>query len=162
MLRQGIRAQESKYKDVKQALDNLDHDLLRERANLTVGQYYCFFKGQWDRGLPMLARADDSEIADLAQADLNGPSGAEDQVRLGDRWWNLAERFEQATRDRVRMRAVHWYRLAFPQLPAGLLRSKTEIRIREADKDAGRPGTRRQIYDDDDDEGNRLSDVPFS
>jgi hypothetical protein len=158
VLRRDIGAQEAKYKEVKHALNNLDNDLLREKANLVVGQYHCLFKGQWEKGLEMLARGGDTQLSQIAQADLNGPATAEDQVRLGDRWWQLAQGLERTMQRHVRLRAAHWYRMALPQLSPGLLRSKVEIRVKEIDSEQPAQATERKdlgpgwtLEDDDDD-----------
>ena len=34
-------------------------------ANLTVGKYYCFQKGDWEKGLPMLALGQDETLKAL-------------------------------------------------------------------------------------------------
>jgi hypothetical protein len=119
------------HAEVVSILDSIDAGADDPEANLKVGSYYCFVKGQWDKGLVMLARGRDPRLASLAQRELNGPTSPEEQVALADRWWDLAA---EVTRFRaaVRSRAVFWYTQAAPALPAGLLRAKVEMRAQQS------------------------------
>lgn len=84
-------------------------------ASTIVGRYLCFVQGQWDQGLPLLARGSDKPLRDLASADQSGPNDAAAMADLADRWWNLPDtaRTPQA---KSRQRAVHWYEQALPNL----------------------------------------------
>jgi len=95
-------------------------------ANLALGRFYCFMKGDWDKGLPMLALGSDAGLKTLAQKETAGVSGAEAQMALGDSWWNLIEK-EGLAQDRVRGHAAKWYRQALPGLE-GLAKAKAEKR----------------------------------
>jgi len=70
------------YEPVAAALELLETNPLDPAANSTVGQWQCFHKGDWERGLPMLALGDDAQLAELAKRELRltglsaGPSGA--------------------------------------------------------------------------------------
>jgi hypothetical protein len=131
-LRREINALEREYQNVKSVLNELDGELSRGRANRIAGQYYCFFKGQWDKGLPMLAEADEPRLQHLAQIDSSDPTDPGDQVRLADGWWELADQFDATQQRHIRQRAVHWYGMALPHLVPGLLKSKVEIRLNTA------------------------------
>ena len=74
-------------------------------ANLIVGKYQCFTKGDWDKGMPMLAKGSDEKWKALAEKDIAGADSANEQVKLGDAWWDVSKE-----------RAVYWYRLALPGL----------------------------------------------
>lgn len=99
-------------------------------ANLIVGNYLCLEKGTWDRGLPMLALGSDPELKALALKELEAPTLAPDQVKLGDGWWTLALKYEGPARSVLQKRAVHWYRLALPAL-SGLVKDKVLRRTSE-------------------------------
>jgi hypothetical protein len=136
-----IAALETRYKAVKEALDQLDNELLRDQANLELARYYCFYKGQWEKGLHMLAQVNEPRLQQLAKTDLEGPTDPVEQVSLADEWWSLAEEGNPTAKRHLRARAVHWYRLALPQLPPGLLKSKVEIRLRQAEREDPSLGT---------------------
>ena len=51
----------------KLVLDKTPHD---PGANLTVGRYYCFMKGDWAKGLAMLAVSNDENLKPVALKDI--------------------------------------------------------------------------------------------
>jgi hypothetical protein len=53
-------------------------------ANLAVGSYYCFSKGDWPRGLPLLAKGSDANLKQPAMLELSAPSKPDDVNRLAD------------------------------------------------------------------------------
>ncbi|MGF1581320.1 MAG: hypothetical protein ACFCD0_18305 [Gemmataceae bacterium] len=85
------------------------------KANAEMGRYLCLRKGQWARGLFLLAQSDDAELRVLAQRDLAKPRDWQDQIDLADNWWKVAEKFEGQLKTRLRQRAVHWYQDAVYQ-----------------------------------------------
>lgn len=140
-LQHDILQRQAQFRRVRQALDRLG-DATGDRQTATIaGQYYCFLKGQWDKGLAMLAESDEPHVAELAKADLEGPVSPEAQVRLGDRWWKYADAAGKAQARQIRLRAAYWYRQAAPQLPPGLLKAKVEIRLQEADRESRSPSS---------------------
>ena len=73
-------------------------------ANLTVGRWQCLGCGDWDMGLPHLAKGADGELADVAKADLARPEKAADQTALADRWRSLAEKRSGVEQSRLKAR----------------------------------------------------------
>ena len=62
-------------------------------ACLAVGRWYCFYQGDWDEGLKLLAKGSDDALKSLAAEELaSKPSKAEERVARGDAWWDLAEK----------------------------------------------------------------------
>ena len=75
-------------------------------AHLALGRYLCLLKGDWEAGLPHLARGDNPELKALAEDDLKhvplpwqpeagkqppAPVPAAAAMKLSDAWWELAE-----------------------------------------------------------------------
>ena len=58
-------------------------------ANQAVGEFYCFRKGQWDTGLPYLAKGSDVKLSKLAQQELGRPENISQWLQIADRWWDL-------------------------------------------------------------------------
>lgn len=116
------------YEDVKAAKVTLEKTPDDPEANLTVGKYLCFVKGDWDRGLPMLALGKDDALKALAQQELQGAVSSKEQAKLGDGWWSLAEEQEGTAKKQIRERAGYWYQKALPGL-SGLMKDKVEKRI---------------------------------
>ncbi len=97
-------------------------------ANLAVGKFNCFAKGDWVTGIPMLALGNDDELKQLAAQELVPP---EEVLALGDGWWSIADQQDEVAAQRVRLHAVHWYKKAVPAL-SGLSKAKIEKRISDA------------------------------
>lgn len=86
-------------------------------ANLSVGRFRCFICGDWDRGLPLLAKGSDPALKALAALDLARPAEPDRQAEIGDGWWDLAGReFNAVKKKRFQARARHWYEQAAPGL----------------------------------------------
>ena len=102
-------------------------------ANLTLGRYLCFFRGEWERGLGMLVLGADKVLAELARLELGPPADASHRVALGDRWWEAAEAQQGVLRALYQARAVHWYDSAAPDLGA-LAKARVEDRAASAEQ----------------------------
>lgn len=129
--REEITNAKSAFRQVAHLIDALAVDPSDAQANLEVGEYCCFAKGQWENGLPMLSRGSDLSLARLAERELKSPGDPHQMVALADSWWEASQqttKYSEAMRDR----ATHWYEQALPDLAAGLERVKAEIRIKLA------------------------------
>lgn len=110
----------------------LQADPLDPAANLEVGRYICFYRRQWDDGLPYLAQGDDVKLKVLAQIDLSQPTTAAQQADLADQWYDLASSHEKPTiQIAIALRAAYWYQQAFHALPNGLIKSRIQKRLGE-------------------------------
>ncbi len=118
----------AKFSAVRKALDALAENPADVEANSVAGQWHCFVKGDWEKGLPLLAKGKNAGLADLAARDLAQPSNAREQVQVADGWWAAAEKESGSAKSVVQARAVHWYELALPRL-AGLDRAKVAKRL---------------------------------
>lgn len=115
------------------ALATLRADPQDRQAAEEVGRFLCFVKGDWEAGLPLLAKSEQDLLNELAAADLAGHSSPQEVLTLADRWWELSDRttqgvFRQACRDR----AVTWYEVAFENLPESLDKLHAKARLDEA------------------------------
>lgn len=105
------------------------------------GRFYCFLKGDWEMGLPLVAAGASEKLARVAKRDLSGASDAGDAMMLGDLWWELSEGlppgiYRQGTRDR----AGHWYEQALNEMPESLDRLHVQARVKEWNsQDPGSP-----------------------
>ena len=109
--------------DVKAARVTLEKTPDDPEANLIVGKYLCFTKGDWDRGLLMLALGKDEALRTLAQNELQGAASSTEQANLGDGWWKVAEQEEGSRKKQIQGRASYWYQKALPGL-SGVMKDK--------------------------------------
>ena len=100
-------------------------------ANLSLGKYLCFAKGDWQRGLAHLAKSGDARFAALAAGEQQDPTGANASKTLGDAWWQLAGDAAGDEKQAIIARACHWYRRALAAGLTGLERKAIEKRLEE-------------------------------
>jgi hypothetical protein len=105
------------YADAQEAIDRLKEKPDDPEANLLAGKYLCFTKGDWPKGLPLLAKSSNAKWQSLAEKDLNGPATPAEQGRLGDAWWGTSKE-----------RAIYWYKEALPGL-AGSEKDRVAKRV---------------------------------
>jgi hypothetical protein len=106
-------------------------------ANATVGRYFCFVKGDWARGLPMLAKGSDAALKALAGQEAGGNVSGEAAVALADAWWAASvKQTDSLARAATAKHAAALYAKGMSSL-AGMKRLQAEQRIAEAGKLAG-------------------------
>ncbi len=116
--------------EVKEALATLEKSPADPKANLAAGRFYCFYRGDWVKGLPMLALGADGAYDVLAKQELLGAKTSEAQVALGDGWWELVEKHQGMAQSQIRAHAAAWYEKALPQL-SGLTQMRVKKRLEE-------------------------------
>jgi hypothetical protein len=108
-------------------------------ANLAVGRYMALLRGDWEQGLPLLAKGNDPTLASLARAALAEPSDADARASLAGGWWDLAQSSPGRAKAMLLARAADDYRLAIPGL-SGLGRVLAEKRSAQAEGTVGAAG----------------------
>jgi hypothetical protein len=90
------------------ASEQLKKDPKDPAASAAIGEFLCFSKGDFEHGLPLLARSSDASTAAAAARDLAGGPGQE--IAIGDGWWDLAEKnAHDMFKAAMQRRAVSWY-----------------------------------------------------
>ncbi|HOD80555.1 MAG TPA: hypothetical protein PKG77_03995 [Phycisphaerae bacterium] len=120
-----IQAQQAKVKGDIDALTRNPND---RDACFAVGNFLCLTKGDWDQGLPLLARGSEEVLKALAQRDLDNPTRTDKQLDLAEAWWSLASRQTALARRNVQLRAAKWYQAALPSL-VGPEQTRVERRL---------------------------------
>src|SRR5712692_4684344 len=86
-----VQEVQKEFDEAKAARETLDTKPDDKEANLTWGKFVCTVKGQWDKGLPMLEKSGDEKWAPNAKMDLEKPTSGDLQVKVGDKWWDMAD-----------------------------------------------------------------------
>jgi WD40 repeat protein len=130
-----IKVLVKEYEGVKAAVAKLKEQPDDAEANLAVGKYICLWKGDWAKGLPLMAKGDDEKLQALAKKEMERPSEPLAQIALAEDWRKLAEDSKRGTalRARFQRRAYQWYKQAAPGLPERL-RVDTERIIKDIEK----------------------------
>lgn len=146
-----IRAKEverlrKEFAQVLAAETILANDPKDAAASLTAGQHLCMVKGDWDKGLPLLAQGSDPSLRTLAEKDMAGPETAAGQFDLANGWHELAQRQEsELAKIRLQARALVWYQQSLPGL-TGINKSLAEKRLTESDKVPDRYRERIELF----------------
>ena len=84
----------------------------RPRGHFAVGVYLCFLRGQWEEGLPELAKSNDGALRDIALAELAQPKAVEGICKLAERWLAEAPSAPASSRANIMQHAADLYRSA--------------------------------------------------
>ncbi len=123
-----VRDTQDAYTQAKKAFETLAAKPQDPEANLAAGRFTCFMKGDWRKGLPMLALGCDSLLRGLAEKEAVVPSVPEKQAELADGWWDAAAREKGLAQRHVHQHAAGLYEKAMPTL-SGIVKAKAEKHI---------------------------------
>src|SRR5262249_43094109 len=90
-------------------------------------------KGDWERGLPLLARSEDANLKSLAARELAAPAAGGEQLPLAEGWLDLAGKEKGLARRNLQRLALYWDHTA-SLAPTGADRDKAEARLRELEQ----------------------------
>ena len=98
-------------------------------ANETWGDWLCFQKGRWDRGLGFLLKGRASPLRTMAEKEFAGSAELPSLMEVADGWWDLAERERQPQRkSQLIAHARSIYTAALPK-SGGEVRAKIGKRL---------------------------------
>ncbi len=80
-----IAALSTELKKLKPSMDKLKESPDDPEANLVVGRYACFSKGDWEKGLPMLVKCSDETLKAAAKLEAEA-SDPEKTSKAADAW----------------------------------------------------------------------------
>ncbi len=126
-----LRVVEKAAQDLKSLQAKYQANPTDRQASLDLGRHYCFIRKEWNLGLPLLAKGDDPELAQLATADLATSNAPGATVAAADAWLQWAQKQKGTTRDAASGHAVDLYAAVRTKLD-GLERTRVEKRIQEA------------------------------
>jgi hypothetical protein len=125
--REGVRA--------KAAQQRVDANKATKEDYLAAGEFLSFRKGDWARGLPLLAKGSDGALVALAAREGAAPASAEARRTLGDAWWDWAEKNRNVPKGQIHKHAADYYRMALEGGLTGLARTQAEKRVAEASEE---------------------------
>ena len=95
----------------KSALEKTPDD---EVANGTYGRYLCLLAGNWEKGLPILAKGADSTLSKAAKQELEKQATPEEQLSLADTWWTAGQSESGIAKQNLLLQAkVHYEKAVF-------------------------------------------------
>ncbi len=121
---------EKQVKFAKLAEERLQTDPENPAANIAWGKYLCFFRGEWEQGLPHLAKGNDAALKTAATEDMKAPTKAEEQIAIGDLWWDAAEATKTSDKHGMLSRSGFWYGQALDET-SGITKVRLDKRLAE-------------------------------
>lgn len=111
-----VRRQQEVFAKWKPFAERLAKNPKDPEANAAVGSYYAFQKGNWEKGLVLLAQGNDKLLRSLAAAELAEPVTGAARVNLAEGWLQAAQRAGDTAKANILLRAYYWYQQAVPDL----------------------------------------------
>lgn len=157
-----LKGRKAAFDALKGAIATLKQKPDDAPANLQIGKYLCFLRNDWKRGLPLLVKGGHA----IAKQESAAADNSSAQKKVGDAWWDLAEKQPADSKTHIKARALTWYRRALPKL-AGLSKKTAQRRVddvlgktaalarnddKPSDKKSGREGKQKSqtaVYLDD-------------
>jgi hypothetical protein len=118
------------FAKARTARETLQQNPQDAAANQTWGEFLCFAKNDFDKGLKHLKNGTDADLQELAKRDLANPEKTEEILALADAWWTAAEGAKDRARSLMRERALTHYQKLMGKI-SGLAGTKVEKRIKE-------------------------------
>ncbi len=101
------------------------------QANQAIGEYYCYWKGDFEKGLKYMANGSSSQVREVAKLELNRPQ-QKDLIKIADQWWKQSTALKHE-RPGLLTHVRQLYRAQYPKL-TGVSKRNVELRLREIDK----------------------------
>jgi WD domain, G-beta repeat len=105
-------------------------------ANLEMGKYHALVKGNWERGLPMMAVDGSSRLGLVARDELSARTNGLSLVAaetLATSWYLQSERLDASMKTQALLRAQHWFQESL-SLADDKERATIETSLRKIDK----------------------------
>jgi hypothetical protein len=117
------------FEKARKAEDTLASAPEDTSANLLWGEWLCFQKGRWDRGLGFLTKGPNSPVKRMAEKEFSGSAELNSLMEVADGWWELAERETRPLRKaQLVAHARSIYTAALPK-SSGEIRAKIGKRL---------------------------------
>ncbi len=98
------------------------------KANNEMGKYHALIKGNWERGLPLLAKGS-GRLKELALTDQQDQPGASAALNVGDSWHLVATSLPDNMRSQALLRAYTWYLKALANPDSDVTPADVEKRL---------------------------------
>jgi WD40 repeat protein len=111
-----VRTMVKEFAKVKPFVETLKKNPKDAEANYEAGKYYALYKGNWDKGLPLLARGSNAALKKLAALDLAEPQKGKEQRAVADGWLDEAKQLKDIAHINTLLRSYRWYQQAVGHL----------------------------------------------
>ncbi|HLY11503.1 MAG TPA: hypothetical protein VKW04_19530 [Planctomycetota bacterium] len=131
----------ARFQAMKATLQTLARTPDDPAANLEMGQFLCFMKGNWDLGLRFIVKGSDAGFKALAEKELALPTSSLDLILVADGWYDQGEKEKlPGRRSQLLAHARELYASALPGAVA-LQKAKVEKRLEQIETAIGAPSS---------------------
>ncbi|MBI3854597.1 MAG: hypothetical protein HY293_02775 [Planctomycetes bacterium] len=124
-----IAEAKTKFASLKRVLETLARNPDDPAANLEMGQFLCFIKGNWELGPRFLVKGSDAALKAVAEKELALPVQPADRVAVADGWWDLGVKESSPLRkNQILLHAGSLYEAVLPEV-SGLAKIKIDKRL---------------------------------
>ncbi len=117
-----VAAALSRRRDLESAQETLRETPTDPAANLLVGRYLCFERGDWDRGLVCLSRCTRDLLKAAAAAELAKPTASAAMIAVGHQWLAaVPQEDDPVVQNALQQRAWYWYEQGLADQPVEMV-----------------------------------------
>ena len=109
-----VRGRQEEFARLGAALERLAEQPDDPAANRTAGLDLCLLHGDWQRGLPLLARSGDNRLVEIARLETEAAKDVSRRAALVDAWLAEAEHQTGPLRDECQLQAKYWVDRGLP------------------------------------------------
>ncbi len=123
-----VAALQKEYAHWKPFAEKLEQNPDDPQTNLEMGKYFALIKGNWERGLPLLAKGTGRlhQLALIEEKEGNEPKTSLD---VGDNWSLVAQSLPEKMRPQALLHAYSWYLKALANPRDGIAPDDIERRL---------------------------------
>lgn len=135
-----VTATEDLFKQYQEAEEKAKKSPDSPSANAVIGSYLCFVRGEWEKGLPVLAKGNTSPFGVIAAEELKAVATAVREPRtvftVAGEWWDAADSksISGEQSDAIRDHAAGLYQVVLASLTDPLEKRVAESRIKSRPK----------------------------
>lgn len=104
-----VRREQEQYSRYQESLERLRQQPDDAEASAAAGLFLCLARGQWRRGLPLLARSGDATLVEIATLEETAGRDPSRRAALADAWTAAAQTQTGPLRTECERQAKYWY-----------------------------------------------------
>jgi hypothetical protein len=130
-LRKQVEQAKAQFSRVLSSVRALEANPADDVAAGHVGAYLCFVKGDWQTGLPLLARGN-GKFAEAAASELNIERSVDAYFEMGNQWFDLSQTTKDPlAKDAAKGRARIWFEFITPFVEGSLMKLQIQGKMKD-------------------------------
>lgn len=122
---------EPQFLKARDALLQVQNGKADSAANTIAGKYFCFVRGDWGKGVPLLSIGDDKALASVALLDLKQAKNLSELHSLVEQWKRVSDSESDATFRSAAIQAARFWQKEILAKSTGLDKAAAKKRLGE-------------------------------